>query len=40
MRFRKVTAKEKELLNELKKLMRQVDPMTRVLKEYKKSLQT
>ena len=31
---RKATAKEKELLNKLKKLMDGVDPTTRVLKEY------
>ena len=34
---RKATAKEKELLNELKKLMGRVDPPTRMLKEYKES---
>ena len=31
---RKATAKVKELLNKLKKLMDGVDPTTRVLKEY------
>ena len=34
---RKSTAKEKELFNELKKLMVGVDPTTRILKEYKES---
>ena len=34
---RKATAKEKELFNELKKLMVGVDPTTRILKEYKES---
>ena len=34
---RKATAKEKELLNELKELMGGVDPSTRMLKEYKES---
>ena len=34
---RKATAKEKELLNELKKLMGGIDPTTRMLKEYKES---
>ena len=34
---RKATAKEKELSNELKKLMGGVDPMTRMLKKCKES---
>ena len=34
---RKATAKEKELLDELKELMGGVDPSTRMLKEYKES---
>ena len=34
---RKATTKEKELLNELKKLMGAVDPTKRMLREYKES---
>ena len=34
---RKATAKEKELLNEIKKLMGGVDPKKRMLKKYKES---
>ena len=32
---RKATAKQKELLNEIKKLMGGVDPVTKMLREYK-----
>ena len=34
---KKAAAKEKELLNELKKVMGWVDPSTRMLKEYRES---
>ena len=34
---RKATAKEKEILNELKKLMGGADPRTQMLKQYKES---
>ena len=37
LKKRKATAKERELLNELKKLMGGVDPITRILKVYKES---
>ena len=32
-----MTAKEKKLVNDLKKLIGEVDPMTKMLKEYKES---
>ena len=37
LRKKKAIAKERELLNELKKLMSRVDPTTRMLKVYKES---